>query len=126
MGQKSGPFARRHRQVRPATLLYATAKAACACCAAVSLACIVPFTVPGGLNPVTEVPGQSPRSPLIVVAPVLVTVLPARTAKFAADPRFIGACAAVRFAAVKERATAAPRRHAPTLFVRFIDPHFTS
>src|ERR1700693_5671748 len=42
------------------------------------------MSVPGG-NPVTEVPGLSPRSPpVIVVRPVLVTVLPARTLKFPA------------------------------------------
>jgi len=41
-------------------------------------------SVPGG-NPVTEVPGLSPRSPpVIVVGPVLVTVEPARILKFPA------------------------------------------
>ncbi|KJE77855.1 hypothetical protein FEAC_02270 [Ferrimicrobium acidiphilum DSM 19497] len=39
---------------------------------------VVPATVPGG-NPVTEVPGERPRSPASVVAPVLVTVVAART-----------------------------------------------
>src|SRR5205807_6212713 len=56
-------------------------------CAAVgSPACCDPFTTPGG-NPVTAVPGLTPRSPVTIVAPVLVTVEPARTAKLAADPR---------------------------------------
>jgi hypothetical protein len=51
------------------------------------------LTMPGG-NPVTAVPGLTPRSPSIVLGPVLVTVLPARTAKLAAVPRFTGAVAA--------------------------------
>ncbi len=40
---------------------------------------------PGG-NPVTEVPGLSPRLPEIVEEPVLVTVVPARIAKVLAVP----------------------------------------
>jgi hypothetical protein len=40
-------------------------------------------TVPGG-NPVTEIPGLNPRFPVTTVAPVLVTVEPARTAKLPA------------------------------------------
>jgi len=40
-------------------------------------------------DPVTAVPGLSPRSPVITVRPVLVTVAPARIAKSAADPRGI-------------------------------------
>src|SRR4029077_18401468 len=76
--------------VRPAASLYAVVKSSCAWAAAGSPAWIVPLTVPGG-NPVTAVPGLSPRSPVTVVAPVLVTVEPARTAKLAADPRATGA-----------------------------------
>jgi hypothetical protein len=49
--------------------------------------CCTPFTVPGG-NPVVAVPGLTPRSPLMLVGPVLVTVEPARIAKVAADRRF--------------------------------------
>lgn len=52
------------------------------CCAAESPACIVPITCPAG-NPGTEVPAQTPRSPLIMLGPVLVTAAPTRTAKFA-------------------------------------------
>src|SRR5580704_6684170 len=48
--------------------------------------CVVPFNVPGG-NPVTELPGDSPRSPVTMVGPVLVIVLPARTAKLLSVPR---------------------------------------
>jgi hypothetical protein len=40
---------------------------------------------PGG-NPVTAVPGLTPRSPVMTVLPVLVTVLLARTAKVVAVP----------------------------------------
>src|ERR1044071_1387524 len=76
--------------VRPAASLYATVKAACAWPAAASAASIVPFTIPGG-NPVTAVPGLSPRFPLTVVAPVLVTVDAPKTANVPADPRATGA-----------------------------------
>src|SRR5687768_10553399 len=68
-------------------------KSNCAWAAAASVAWIVPLTVPGG-NPTTAVPGATPRSPVTVVAPVLVTVVPPRTAYPAADPRGTGAWAA--------------------------------
>src|SRR6185369_12312748 len=77
-------------RVRPAASLYAVVKSSCAWAAAGSPAWIVPLTVPGG-KPVTAVPGLSPRSPLIVVGPVLVTVEAARTANVLADPRTTGA-----------------------------------
>jgi hypothetical protein len=48
----------------------------------------VPLTFPGG-KPVTEVPGLSPRFPVITVEPVLVMVDPASSAKPSAAPRFI-------------------------------------
>jgi hypothetical protein len=64
---------------RPAALSYAVTRSLLACAAAASAMCSVPFTVPGG-NPVTDVPGLSPRSPLTVVAPVFVTVEAARIA----------------------------------------------
>src|SRR5438552_6653078 len=86
--------------VRPAASLYAVVKASCAWAAAGSPAWIVPLTVPGG-NPVTAVPGLTPRSPLTVVAPVLVTVEPARTANVVAAPRATGACPAGVTAVVK-------------------------
>src|SRR5438093_744455 len=76
--------------VRPAASLYAVVRSSCAWAAAGSPAWIVPLTVPGG-NPVTAVPGLSPRSPLTLVAPVLVTVEPARTANVLAAPRATGA-----------------------------------
>src|SRR3989454_1798077 len=86
--------------VRPAALLYAVVKASCAWAAAGSPAWIVPLTLPGG-NPVTAVPGLSPRSPLTVVAPVLVTMEPARTANVVAAPRATGAWPAAVAAVVK-------------------------
>src|ERR1700719_2166245 len=42
-------------------------------------------TIPGG-NPVTELPGLSPRFPVMMVAPVLVTVVAPKTVKFCAAP----------------------------------------
>src|SRR5207253_11023846 len=44
-------------------------------------------------EPVAAVPGLKPRSPVIVVGPVLVIVEPARTAKPSAVPRPTGAWA---------------------------------
>src|SRR2546426_20810 len=77
--------------VRPAASSYAAVKASCAAAAAESATYIVPLTIPGG-NPVTAVPGLSPRSPLTVVAPVLVIVEAASTANVLAAPRATGAC----------------------------------
>src|SRR6185503_4918694 len=74
--------------VRPAASLYATVKSCCAWAAAASATCIVPLTVG---DPVTDVPGLNPRSPLIVVGAMLVTVEAARTANVLADPRATGA-----------------------------------
>lgn len=50
----------------------------------------VPVKIPGG-NPPTEVPGLSPRFPVMFVAPVLVIAEPASISKFAAPPRDIEA-----------------------------------
>src|SRR6188508_3291330 len=74
--------------VRPAASLYALVKSCCAWAAAESAIWIAPLTV--GF-PVTEVPGLSPRSPLIVVGAMLVTVEAAKTAYDVADPRATGA-----------------------------------
>src|ERR1051326_9110737 len=76
--------------VRPAASLYAVVRSNCARAAAASARCTVPLTALGG-NPVTAVPGLNPRSPLTVVAPVLVTVEAARTANVLAAPRTTGA-----------------------------------
>src|SRR5438067_5364787 len=45
-----------------------------------------PTTVPGG-NPVTELPGETPRLPVMTLGPVFVTVDPPRTAKLCEVPR---------------------------------------
>src|SRR6185503_19977960 len=74
---------------RPAASLYATVRSPWAWAAAASAIWIVPFTVG---DPVTEVPGLNPRSPLIVVGGMLVTVEAARTENVLADPRATGAC----------------------------------
>src|ERR1044071_1997425 len=100
--------------VRPAASLYAVVKSTWARAEAASAAWIVPLTVPGG-NPVTAVPGLNPRSPLTVVAPVLVTVEAARTANVPADPRATGAWppedpAAVLKLQLKSLASALPAR----------------
>src|SRR4029077_9074128 len=68
--------------------LYAFVASVCAVAAVVSAECAVPLNVPGPpdwtpVNPDIEVPGLTPRSPVTVVAPVLVTAELARTAKFA-------------------------------------------
>src|SRR3989304_338771 len=66
-------------------------RALLACSATASAAWIIPFTIPGG-NPVTAAAGWIPRSPVMVVAPVLVTAgVPAKTAKGAAVPSPTGA-----------------------------------
>ena len=80
--------------LRPAASLYAVVRSDWAPAATPSALCIVPLdTMPGG-NPVTAVPGLTPRSPLMVLGPVLVTVVPARTAKLPAVPRPTGAVSA--------------------------------
>jgi hypothetical protein len=80
--------------LRPAASLYAVVRSDWAVAATPSALCIVPLnTWPGG-KPVTAVPGLTPRSPLMLLGPVLVTVVPARTAKPPALPRPTGAVAA--------------------------------
>ncbi len=80
-------------ELRPAASLYAVVKSDWAPAATPSAECTAPVTMPGG-NPVTAVPGLTPRSPLTLVWLVLVTVLPARTPKLLAVPRPTGATAA--------------------------------
>ena len=77
--------------------------------ATASPACSVPDT-PG--DPVTAVPGLTPRSPLTTVPPVLVTVLAPNTPNVAADPSATGAWAAGVSRCRHSRATArrSPRR----------------
>src|SRR6476660_8013677 len=73
-------------QACPASWLYAVVIEFWAASAAASAICIVPVTIPGG-KPVTEVPGLRPRSPLMTVGPVLVTVEAPTTPKVEATPR---------------------------------------
>ena len=59
---------------------------ACAACAVVFAASIDPPVISPGGKPVTALPGLTPTLPAICDVPVLVTVVPARTAKGAALP----------------------------------------
>src|ERR1019366_497974 len=79
--------------LRPAASLYAVVRSDWAPAATPSALWMVPVTMPGG-NPVTAVPGLTPRSPKTMVIPVLVTVLPPSTPKLLAVPRPTGATAA--------------------------------
>src|SRR5205823_5736654 len=87
--------------VRPAASLYAVVRSSWAWAAAGSPKCVVPFTVGA---PVSVLPGLTPRSPLTVVPPVLVTAEPAKTSNVVADPRATGAWPAVVAAVVKLQA----------------------
>src|ERR1700685_4193058 len=92
--------------LRPAASLYAVVRSDWAPPATPSALWIVPLdTMPGG-NPVTAVPGLTPRFPLMVLGPVLVTVVPARTAKLPAVPRPRGPVAAVAGCEARNMATA--------------------
>jgi hypothetical protein len=110
---KAGTFA---VGLRPAASLYAVVRADWAVPATRSARWMVPpLTMPGG-NPVTAVPGLTPRFPLIRVGvTVLVTVDPARTAKLPAVPRPTGATAAPAGWVTANKATApAATEHAAT------------
>jgi hypothetical protein len=100
--------------LRPAASLYAVVKSASAPFATVPgpvAVYTVPVTAPGG-NPVTAVPGYTPRSPLMMLGPVFVTVVPARTPKLPAVPRPTGAVAATAGCVAMNKATA-PAATAP-------------
>ena len=83
--------------VSAAATLYAVVKSDWAPEATPSALCTAPVTMPLGAppNPVTAVPGLTPRSPLTRVGPVLVTVDPARTPKLPAVPRPTATAAAL-------------------------------
>jgi hypothetical protein len=68
--------------------MYAVVTSACAFFATPSAACCVPFTV-AEEKPVIELApfGQMPRSPLRILAPVLLTAEAPKTAKLFAVPR---------------------------------------
>ena len=89
----------------PAALLYAVTRSAWAWRATASFGCMAPFTNPGG-NPVIDVPGLTPRSPVITEDPVLVTDAPPSTAKLSTVPS--GTAVAMAEAGVGVNATAAP------------------
>src|ERR1700719_5344068 len=83
-----------------------------------SFTCIdPPVTTPGG-NPVTALPGVKPRSPEMRVGPVLVTVLPPRTANVDAVPRATGN----GFAAFRQTPNTAQKRIAPAFFMNSPPP----
>jgi hypothetical protein len=100
-------------ELRPAASTYAVVRSDCAPPATPSAAWMAPDTIPGG-NPVTAVPGLTPRSPPMKVAPVFVTVVPARTPKLLAVPRFTVATAApaTDCVAMMTAAAVASTRHA--------------
>src|SRR5665647_1049306 len=83
--------------VRPAASLYAVTRSFLAWSATASVKCTAPVTVTSA-RPANCVPGCSPTSPVIVVGPVLVIVVPAKTAKLAVVPRFTGGWAAILIA----------------------------
>jgi hypothetical protein len=101
--------------VRPAASLYAVVKSDSAPAATPSVWCTVPFTIPGG-KPVIALPGLTPRSPLRMLGPVLVTVVPANTAKLLAVPRPTGATAAPALGcvAISRMIAAASARNTPS------------
>src|SRR6476660_2481904 len=73
----------------PARVAYREATDACAAIAALSLECVEKggTTVAPAGNPVIDVPGDTPTSPVITVpVPAAVTVEPPNTAKLCAEP----------------------------------------
>src|ERR1035437_4389115 len=79
--------------VSPARILYAARASEWALAATDPPTYVVPFTIPGpgvgeNVKPVIVVPGETPRSPLRTVLPMLVTVEPPKTAKLSAAPRY--------------------------------------
>ena len=76
-------------------------------------------TTPGG-NPVTELPGLSPRFPVMIVAPVLVTVEPPKMAKFSAAPSGTVWAAVVQEIASSAETVNAPAHAAADLRICFL------
>lgn len=64
--------------------------------------------MPGG-NPVTAKPGLTPRSPMITVGPVLVTVDDPSTAKLSTVPRVGAVAALAKPLTISSTSRAAPR-----------------
>jgi len=63
-----------------------------------------PLTIPSG-NPVTDMPGFSPKSPFTTLEPVFVTVEAASTAKPAAVPKPGAVAAKARVTGIPTRVT---------------------
>lgn len=78
--------------VRPAASLYAVVRSFFACKAAALATFSAPVNEPLGapVNPVTELPGSTPMSPLTVVVPVFVSALPASVPYVEDVPSAIG------------------------------------
>ena len=76
--------------------------------ATASLSWVAPLTTAGAPKPVSEVPGETPRSPLRTEGPVLVTPAPLRTTKGWAVARLTGEAWAAIGTAAKTRQTAMP------------------
>jgi hypothetical protein len=83
---------------------------------------VPPVTIPGG-NPSTVTVGDDPTSPVIVVAPVFVIPLPARTAKLAADPRATAVAAIAGTAVTKLKPSTSTRTSKRLRILLFIVPH---
>src|ERR1051326_3119439 len=86
--------------LRPAASLYAVVSASCASAAVGSAMCSVPLRIAGG-KPVIAMPGLTPRSPVTVLAPVLVTAEPARISNVPSPPSDEGGTATIALAVVK-------------------------
>jgi len=83
-----------------------------ACKATASAACCTPTTVPGppGISkPTIALPGETPRSPVTMVGPELVTVEPPRTAKLSAVPKVGAVATACETLTLMPRAKASTR-----------------
>src|ERR1017187_1795620 len=74
-----------------------------------------------GANPVIELPGQRPKSPLMTLGPVLVTVEAPRTPKVAAVPKLI-VPAYDRLLTVRKQNNSAARSIIFMVFLLFLLP----
>lgn len=85
---------------------------------------MTPVIIPGG-NPVMEVPGLTPKSPLSIVGPVFVTDAPPRTEYDSSVPKPTVGPSTAACAAIKPReetdpkTTAAPSEATPNILTLF-------
>src|SRR6202035_2146031 len=86
----------------------------CAVPATASLSCVAPLTTAGSPKPTSDVPGETPRSPLSTEGPVLVTLEAPRTTKGFAVPRLTADALATAGTAAQARPEASriPTRRA--------------